>query len=165
MNKKQLLVLLIGALVISGFSLKQAVSTYNKVKFNILYFRLQELGVLYPRVFIAQSILESKVGKSTIGKENSNWWGLKRPKYRQTTAIGENRGHAVFSTVGAAAIDYVYRQDYWRQVFEKRYYPIESEDDYIAMLTKEGMAFAEDPDYENKLRLIIERDLNFLPNF
>jgi uncharacterized FlgJ-related protein len=163
--KNKFIALIILGLFLSGLSFKQVISYYNKVKFTILYFRLQEVGILYPRVWIAQAILESKRGKSIIGRENNNWWGLKRPKYRETTAIGENRGHAVFPTVGAAAVDYIYRQNYWKEIFERRYYPIESEDDYIAMLVKDGMAFAEDPEYESKLRLIISRDLSFLPNF
>lgn len=120
-----------------------------------IYKALERLGVKYPRVFLAQYILESNYGKSRIYRENNNGWGLKVPKYRETTAVGENLGHAKFESIGDAALDYIKRQDYWIPIFERNYFKIESEQDYLCFLEKTG--YAEDPNYTNKLRNIIKR--------
>ena len=123
---------------------------------------LKMKGVMYPRVVLAQRVLESGNGTSAIYKENKNPYGLKLPKYRDTYAIGENKGHAVFNSFSDAVNDYVERQDYWVPIFEKNHYTIDCEDDYIEFLVKTG--YAEDPKYADKIRAIIERDFWYLPN-
>jgi len=127
-----------------------------------VYYSLKDKGVLYPRVYMAQRDLESNYGKSKIYRENNNGWGLKVPKYRKTYAIGENHGHAVYASIGASALDYIERQNYWKPIFERNYYEITCEDDYLTFLLRTG--YAEDPKYVDKLRVIIKKRYNFLPD-
>lgn len=58
-------------------------------------------------LFIAsQFALESNFGRSDIAKENCNICGMKFPKLRVTTALWENRGHAVYTANGYCVVDY-----------------------------------------------------------
>lgn len=58
-------------------------------------------------LFIAsQFALESNFGRSVIAKENCNICGMKFPKLRVTTALWENRGHAVYHTTYFCVVDY-----------------------------------------------------------
>jgi len=46
------------------------------------------------KLITAQAGFETGNFTSVIFKENNNLFGMKLPKVRKTTAIGENRGHA-----------------------------------------------------------------------
>lgn len=59
--------------------------------------------------FIAcQSALESRFGQSDICKENHNFFGMKLPVKRITTAFKEARGHAKYTSFTMSVIDYIY---------------------------------------------------------
>lgn len=67
---------------------------------------IYDLNIAHPDIVIAQAIIESGNFKSNIFKENNNLFGMKMPKYRKTTAIGINRGHAVYKNWRESVIDY-----------------------------------------------------------
>lgn len=162
MNVRFMRVLIISALMFFIWTYtagSRAALVLNNIEYAIA---LKMKGVMYPRVVLAQRVLESANGTSDIYKQNKNPYGLKLPKYRDTYAIGENKGHAIFNSFSDAVADYVERQDYWVPIFEKNYWKIENEDDYIYFLTKSG--YAEDKKYADKIRNIIERDFWYLPN-
>lgn len=66
-----------------------------------IYLRLIEYGFSLDmsRFLTAQAAHETANFTSSIFKENNNLFGMKRPVIRQTTAIGENKGHAVYSSI------------------------------------------------------------------
>ena len=63
-----------------------------------------------PKLIYAQALLETGNLTSKIYKENNNAFGLKLAKVRKTTAVGENRGHAVYKTLYDCVVDYFLRQ-------------------------------------------------------
>lgn len=58
------------------------------------------------KLITAQAGFETGNFTSVIFKENNNLFGMKLPKVRKTTAIGENRGHAVYRTIEDSVKDY-----------------------------------------------------------
>jgi uncharacterized FlgJ-related protein len=58
------------------------------------------------RMIFAQAAHETGNFTSDIFKENNNLFGMKLARVRKTTAIGENRGHAVYKSVEDCIADY-----------------------------------------------------------
>lgn len=155
--------ILVAILLFSSFCTYGVQETMYRASMYKAFIRLKNLGVKYPRVFLAQRYLESAGGTSKIAKENLNLVGMKLPRYRYSPAIGEQNGHAKYESAGDYIYDYVLRQDYWWPIFQKNHYEIESEQDYLEFLRLTG--YAEDPAYQVKIRLLIEERYGFLPNF
>ena len=83
---------------------------------RVSLFISQRFTFVCPEVahFIASiSALESDFGQSAISQDNTNFFGMKFPKVRLSTAIGENRGHSVYPSFGASVCDFFY----WLQYF------------------------------------------------
>ena len=106
---KKLILLVLLLLVVTG-ELKN-----GAVKINPQYYLFSkenmikliiDLNIAHPDIVIAQAIIESGNFKSNIFKENNNLFGMKMPEYRKTTAIGTNRGHAVYRNWRESVIDY-----------------------------------------------------------
>jgi hypothetical protein len=108
-----------------------------------------DCGIKFPDIVIAQAIQESRF-KSPIWKENNNPFGMQVPKSRNTTSIGQNRGHAVFKNWQMSVIDYAYRQ----AVFMRK---VKTRENYFKALN----AYAEDPEYEYKLKYILRKHKGF----
>jgi hypothetical protein len=108
-----------------------------------------DAGVKFPDIVIAQAVCESGF-KSTIWKENNNPFGMKMAKSRNTTAIETNRNHAKYKNWQMAVIDYAYYQ----AVFMRK---VNSRENYFKALN----SYAEDPNYENKLKTIIRKHKGF----
>jgi len=72
-----------------------------------LYLRLIEAGInpTMSGYLVAQAAHETANFTSDIFKENNNLFGMKLPKVRQTTATGENRGHATFKDIESCIED------------------------------------------------------------
>lgn len=106
-----------------------------------------DLNLKYPSIVYAQAVLESNHFKSKIFKENNNFFGMKCAMSRPTTNNGENRGHAVFETWKECILDYA--------LFQAKYLSrVKNEAEYLAYL---GEHYAEDPNYVNKLKKIMEK--------
>ena len=58
------------------------------------------------KLITAQAGFETGNFTSVIFKENNNLFGMKLPRVRKTTAIGENRGHAVYKNLEDSIKDY-----------------------------------------------------------
>lgn len=54
------------------------------------------------------SALETSYGLSRVFEENHNLFGMKFPKVRLTSAIGESRGHAKYSSQVSSICDFFY---------------------------------------------------------
>jgi flagellum-specific peptidoglycan hydrolase FlgJ len=140
---KKLILLVLLLLVVTG-ELKNGVvkitpqyylfSKENMIKLII------ELNIAHPDIVIAQAIIESGNFKSNIFKENNNLFGMKMPEYRKTTAIGINRGHAVYSSWRESVIDYAL----W-QGKRARY---STKNQYLRRLK----SYAADPNYITKIK-------------
>ena len=110
---------------------------------------LSELRVANQEVVFAQAKIESGNFSSDIWRENNNPFGMKLARSRPTTAIGENRGHAVYKTWQDAVFDYCLWQLY--SGFRKNKLTTE---EYISELLRLG--YAEDVDYAKKLKGIVK---------
>lgn len=58
------------------------------------------------KIITAQAAHETGGFTSTIYHVNKNAFGMKLPKVRKTTAIGENRGHAVYESLADSVNDF-----------------------------------------------------------
>jgi len=83
----------------------------------ILDLRIENSYIVY-----AQARLESGNFTSDIFMENNNLFGMKMAERRPTTAIGVNRGHAVYKNWRESVLDYALMQAaYYRGLDEKTY--------------------------------------------
>jgi uncharacterized FlgJ-related protein len=72
---------------------------------------MTEMGIVYPDIVMAQARIETAHFTSKIFKENHNLFGMKLPKQRSTTAIGEQYNHAEYTSWRQSVIDYKLWQD------------------------------------------------------
>jgi hypothetical protein len=105
-----------------------------------------ELRLEHPYVVYAQALEETGRFNSTIFRENNNLFGMKMAWNRATTAIGINRGHAVYKNWKHSVIDYA--------LFQSSYMRGLTRDEYINKLSR---MYAENELYKNNLLKIIER--------
>ena len=80
-----------------------------------VYFLLLEAGfsLSMARMLTAQAAHETGNFESAIFKENNNLFGMKLPAVRKTTAIGQNKGHAIYKTISDSIQDIqIYRNNY-----------------------------------------------------
>lgn len=105
---------------------------------NLLF----ELRVEHPYIVYSQFKEESGHWSSAIWRENNNMCGMKMPRRRATTAIGINKGHAVFSTWRDCVIDYaLWQMAYMRGLTEEQY------------IEKLASSYAENERYEKNIRI------------
>jgi len=109
---------------------------------------LKDCHIKYPHIVLAQAKLESGDFKSKMFKQNFNMFGMKLPRQRITTALGEKSGHAYYRDW----IDCVHDYGMWSQAMTCN---IDSEVEYF---TKLDERYAEDTTYINKLKHIIEKE-------
>jgi uncharacterized FlgJ-related protein len=109
---------------------------------------LNELNVKYPHIVLAQSMIETGKWKSKIFMENNNLFGMKEAKQRITTAGGTQYNHAYYNHWRESVYDYAF--------YQCRYlHNINSENEYFQYL---GASYAEDPNYLNTIKAIIEKE-------
>ena len=110
-----------------------------------VYRQLIKLGIAYPDVVLAQAKIETGNFTSKIFRENNNMFGMKLPYRRQTTAVGESRNHAKYTSWIQSIRDYKLWQD--RMIHKA---PTKSA--YLAYLKRN---YAQDKNYINKIKKII----------
>ena len=132
----------------------RAQKTYTQIMFDIsdpftedkVKQYLKDLNVKYPEVALAQMKLESANGTSSMFRENNNLFGMKLPKKRPTTALGEKNNHSFYSHWRQSVIDYAM----W-QAFVMDPENIDTEGDWISYLDK---MYSEDGSYGRKITTI-----------
>jgi len=102
---------------------------------------LIEYDVKQIDVVKAQIRLETGNLSSRYCRERNNLFGMKKPRKRQTTAIGRDKSMAVYSHFSESIRDYAY----WQDLFYKG-------GDYYQFLKRHG--YATDKKYVEKLKLI-----------
>jgi uncharacterized FlgJ-related protein len=107
-----------------------------------------QLNIKFPQIVLAQAELESGNFTSPIFKENHNFFGMKCARLRPTTNKGENKGHAYFDTWRDCVVDYAFYSAAYLN-------DIKSEAEYLDYLRQN---YAEDPNYVDKLKQIMERN-------
>jgi hypothetical protein len=142
-HMKKMVIMLLLLLMVTG-ELKNGV-VLNNHQFNLfskenLARLIYNLKIAHPDIVMAQAIIESGNFKSNIFKENNNLFGMKMPEYRKTTAIGTNRGHAVYRNWRESVIDYAL----W-QGKRARY---STTNQYLRRLR----SYAADPNYITKIK-------------
>lgn len=112
------------------------------ISLNDIKSLLIQHNIQYHEIVLAQIRLETGNLSSFLCRENKNLFGMKYPRQRETTALGENLGHAFYESYAACVADYAI----WQQ-----YHTIEG--CYYSFLNSIG--YAEDGDYINKLKELI----------
>ena len=97
----------------------------------------KRIGIKYIDVMVAQSRLETGNYTSKVFREGRNLFGMKLPERRETTAVGEHRNHAKYTSWVSSVDDYKIWQS---NVLAK----VQSKKQYLAYI---GKNYAEDPKY------------------
>lgn len=101
---------------------------------------LGELNIRHADIVYNQAKLESGNFSSKIFRENNNLFGMKLARQRATTATGESRGHATYSSWRQSVDDYA--------MYYNKYLSRLSRSEYIEYL---GKNYAQDANYISKL--------------
>jgi uncharacterized FlgJ-related protein len=115
-----------------------------------LYNYLKSINVKFPDIVYAQAILETGNFQSKIFRTNNNLFGMKEAKKRPTLAKGTELNHAFYDNWKESVHDYVF--------FASTYLnSIKTKENYYQYL---GANYAEDPEYVNKLKKMVEKNNN-----
>ena len=106
---------------------------------------MDEIGIEYPDIVMAQAKIETAHFTSKIFRENNNLFGMKLPEKRSTTATGEQYNHATYTSWRQSVIDYKIWQD---RVLTK----VHSRRAYLRYLSK---YYATDKQYVNLIKRMI----------
>lgn len=117
-----------------------------------VYQEILSVGIKFADVTLAQAILESGNFTSKIAKENNNLFGMRLPKSRETTAVGQKKGYARYLSWKDSVKDFKLWQD---SLFKKR--PNMTRSQYLSYLNR---IYSETPNYISRIRLIIETNKN-----
>ena len=102
---------------------------------------------------LAQSAFETGNWTSKIFIENHNLFGMKFPKIRETTAIGEKYGHAVYNSVQDSVRDYILYLKYFD--YPEQY---NSAKEFVNLLKEKGY-------FESDLQSYIEGVQHYLKDY
>lgn len=72
---------------------------------------MTEMGIVYPDIVMAQAKIETAHFTSKVFRENHNLFGMRLPRKRSTTAIGEQYNHAEYTSWRQSVVDYKIWQD------------------------------------------------------
>lgn len=108
---------------------------------------IKKMKFKHPHVVLAQAKVETGHFKSNIFRENNNLFGMKVAWNRPTTAVGRNRGHAVYRNWRESLLDYALYSSYYTNH--------KTETELYAHLED---SYAEDPRYVKLLRAVVERE-------
>lgn len=109
---------------------------------------MQQIGIEHPHIVLAQMKLESGNYTSKLALENNNYFGMKQPRKRATTSIGEKNGYASYKSWVHSVLDYA--------LWQKEYARSLTEVEYLDSLT----TYAEDSSYRSKVQQIANKYKN-----
>ena len=136
------------------FTLMLCLVAYAKTPPNQreVYQQIVSVGIKFPDVTLAQAILESANFKSKIAVQNNNLFGMRLPKSRETTAVGQKSGYARYLSWKDSVRDFKMWQD---SLFKKR--PNMTRSQYLNYISR---LYSETPNYISRVRLITETNKN-----
>ena len=117
-----------------------------------VYEELVRLDVKFPDIVLAQTILESGNFSSKVAKQNNNLFGMRMPKVRQTTAIGQRYGYARYYNWKESVKDY----KLWQEALLKKY-PNMTRGQYKSYINR---IYSTGKNYISKINLIIQKNKN-----
>lgn len=109
---------------------------------------MQQIGIEHPHIVLAQMKLESGNYTSKLALENNNYFGMKQPRKRATTSVGEKNGYASYKSWVHSVLDYA--------LWQKEYARSLTEIEYLDSLT----TYAEDSSYKSKVQQIANKYKN-----
>lgn len=109
---------------------------------------IRESNIKYPHIVLAQAKLESANFKSKIFRQNNNMFGMRRPRQRPTTAVGENDGFAVFNNWKDCVYDYALYQAY----------AMATVDDEVGYFNRLEEKYCTDTGYVASVKALIKRE-------
>ena len=116
----------------------------DKIAFDFMI----EAGIEHPHIVLAQMKLESGNYTSKLALENNNYFGMKQPRRRLTTSLGEKNGYASYQSWVYSVLDYA--------LWQREYASGLAEVEYLDSLT----AYAEDSNYRKKIQHIANKIKN-----
>jgi len=136
------------------FTLMLCLVVYAKTppKQREVYQQIVSMGIKFPDIALAQAILESGNFKSKIAVQNNNLFGMRLPKSRETTAVGQKSGYARYLSWKDSVKDFKMWQD---SLFKRR--PNMTRGQYLSYLNR---IYSETPNYISRIRLIVEINKN-----
>jgi flagellum-specific peptidoglycan hydrolase FlgJ len=117
-----------------------------------VYEELVRLDVKFPDIVLAQTILESGNFSSKVAKQNNNLFGMRMPKVRETTAIGQRYGYARYYNWKDSVKDY----KLWQEALLKKY-PNMTRGQYKSYINR---IYSTGKNYISKINLIIQKNKN-----
>lgn len=124
-------------------TLQESANKFTRQEFADL---LYNCNVKYPHIVMAQAIIESGTFTSSIFKKNNNMFGMRMPRTRSTTAIGERNGFAYYNTWKDCVYDYALYQSQAMRTCD-------NEEEYYQALEER---YAQDTAYVPALKLTIK---------
>ena len=105
---------------------------------------MQQVGMEHPHIVLAQMKLESGNYTSKLALENNNYFGMKQPRRRLTTSLGEKNSYASYQSWVHSVLDYaLWQREYAKQLTENQ---------YLDSLSK----YAEDKKYILKIKKLLK---------
>lgn len=102
----------------------------------------KKIGIKYIDVMVAQSRIETGHYTSKVFTEGMNLFGMKLPERRETTAVGEHRNHAKYTSWVRSVDDYkIWQSNVLTKARSKKQY-----------LRYIGNNYAQDPKYLNLIK-------------
>jgi hypothetical protein len=108
--------------------------------------KLKELNIRYPHIVLAQAKLESNNYSSRIFIDSHNLFGMKEARTRINLAKGTQYNHAYYATWQESVLDYAF----WMATYGSK---CKTEQQYYNLLN----GYAEDPNYQAKLKTLINK--------
>ena len=93
-------------------SLQNELDDLHDLSWGNIDYWIDTLEIQHPEIVKQQIALETGMLTSAICQENSNLFGMKEPRVRETTALGTQRGHAFYHSYIDSIKDYKLWQDY-----------------------------------------------------
>jgi len=118
-----------------------------------VYQTIKRSGIEFADVVFAQIMLESGELKSRLTKSNNNFLGMKMPEKRETTAIKELHGYALYEGWEECIQDYLLYQNY---VFRNKKM---TRNQYLTFI---GKRYSECGTYKNRILRVIKENREFI---
>jgi flagellum-specific peptidoglycan hydrolase FlgJ len=123
--------------------------TLNKTR---VYQEILDLDIKFPDIVLAQAVLESGNFASKVTKHNNNLFGMRMPKVRQTTAVGQRYGYARYYNWKDSVKDY----KLWQEALLKKH-PNMTRGQYKSYIDR---IYSTGKNYISKINLIIQKNKN-----
>jgi flagellum-specific peptidoglycan hydrolase FlgJ len=119
---------------------------------STVYQEILNLDIKFPDIVLAQAVLESGNFSSKVAKQNNNLFGMKMPKVRETTAVGQRYGYARYYNWKDSVKDY----KLWQEALLKKY-PNMTRGQYKTYINR---IYSTGKNYISKINLIIQKNKN-----